>query len=306
MERNGSWNDVTVSLGEPCWVYVTNTTVTFATLPTGMVRWIVDAKREMLYLRCASNETGRVLAVGVGQDDNAAAVLERHGTVIPLGLVHGPFAVEVIGEGQNWLVYLFRTATMYRVARVSLSGTVEYLETHQVPATSQGFLEVRNGIVVTSDEGRFAHGLVLPNVTERVWAGQLSDPNGLGLYDETTGRLTVLFHGNTQPPHICSVGGAYYVCAWREINNRGVAWVEAFTRPFEGEEEPMNVPGVTITRFDPVLNDPAKPWKLEFHDRNNPGACSCVVEIVNGSVHASITNKAGSDRSVTRREVRCE
>lgn len=63
----------------------------------------------------------------------------------------------------------------------------------------------------------------------------------------------------------------------------------------------MNAPGVTIDKYDAVIR-PGQPWKVEFHDRHNPGF-SGAVEIVNGSVHVRFTNPVDSDRSAARRPV---
>jgi hypothetical protein len=64
-------------------------------------------------------------------------------------------------------------------------------------------------------------------------------------------------------------------------------------------------PGVTIVGWGPVIT-PRGSWSVDFHDRNNPGV-SGKVEIINGSVHVTMTNPDGSDRSGTRRpvEVKC-
>ena len=63
----------------------------------------------------------------------------------------------------------------------------------------------------------------------------------------------------------------------------------------------MNRPGVTIDRYGQVIG-PRGIWTIEFHDRNNPGI-SGKVEIVNGSVHVTMTNPEGSDRSGNKRPV---
>jgi hypothetical protein len=63
----------------------------------------------------------------------------------------------------------------------------------------------------------------------------------------------------------------------------------------------MHAPGVTVDRYGPVIG-PTGTWSVEFHDRNNEGF-SGKVEIVNGSVHVTITNPEGSDRSGNRRPV---
>jgi hypothetical protein len=66
-------------------------------------------------------------------------------------------------------------------------------------------------------------------------------------------------------------------------------------------EDDMNKPGVTIDRYGPVIG-PTGTWSVEFHDRNNEGI-SGKVEIVNGSVHVTMTNSEGFDRSGQRRPV---
>lgn len=71
--------------------------------------------------------------------------------------------------------------------------------------------------------------------------------------------------------------------------------------PLLPEEDDMNRPGVTIDKYGPVIG-PTGTWSVEFHDRNNPGV-SGKVEIVNGSVHVTMTNPEGSDRSGNRRPV---
>jgi hypothetical protein len=67
----------------------------------------------------------------------------------------------------------------------------------------------------------------------------------------------------------------------------------------EGDE--MNAPSVTVDRYGPVIG-PTGTWSVEFHDRNNEGV-SGKVEIVNGSVHVTLTNPEGSDRSGNKRPV---
>jgi hypothetical protein len=71
--------------------------------------------------------------------------------------------------------------------------------------------------------------------------------------------------------------------------------------PPEPGEDDMNRPGVTIDRYGPVIG-PTGTWSVEFHDRNNPGIAG-KVEIVNGSVHVTLTNPEGTDRSGNRRPV---
>jgi hypothetical protein len=70
--------------------------------------------------------------------------------------------------------------------------------------------------------------------------------------------------------------------------------------PDPGEDD-MHRPGVTIDRYGPVIG-PTGTWSVEFHDRNNPGIAG-KVEIVNGSVHVTLTNPEGTDRSGNRRPV---
>jgi hypothetical protein len=67
------------------------------------------------------------------------------------------------------------------------------------------------------------------------------------------------------------------------------------------DEDEMNAPGVTVDRYGSVIG-PTGTWSVEFHDRNNVGI-SGKVEIVNGSVHVTMTNPEGSDRSGNRRPV---
>jgi hypothetical protein len=67
------------------------------------------------------------------------------------------------------------------------------------------------------------------------------------------------------------------------------------------DEDEMNAPGVTVDKYGPVIT-PNGSWSVEFHDRNNDGL-SGKVEIVNGSVHVTLTNPEGSDRSGNRRPV---
>jgi hypothetical protein len=71
------------------------------------------------------------------------------------------------------------------------------------------------------------------------------------------------------------------------------------TPPDNGDD--MNAPGVTIDRLGPVIG-PTGTWSVEFHDRNNEGV-SGKVEIMNGSVHVTLTNPEGTDRSRNRRPV---
>lgn len=71
--------------------------------------------------------------------------------------------------------------------------------------------------------------------------------------------------------------------------------------PLLPAEDDMNPPGVTIDRYGSTLG-PVGTWSVEFHDRNNTGI-SGKVEIVNGSVHVTMTNPEGSDRSGNRRPV---
>lgn len=77
--------------------------------------------------------------------------------------------------------------------------------------------------------------------------------------------------------------------------------------PDNWQEDDVQKPGVQITRFDPVVR-PGQPWRIEFHDRNNPAALEhCVVEFENGQVRVLIKNVADEDRSGPGRavEVRC-
>jgi hypothetical protein len=67
------------------------------------------------------------------------------------------------------------------------------------------------------------------------------------------------------------------------------------------DEDEMNAPGVTVDRYGPVIS-PNGSWSVEFHDRNNDGL-SGKVEIVNGSVHVTLSNPEGTDRSGNRRPV---
>jgi hypothetical protein len=67
------------------------------------------------------------------------------------------------------------------------------------------------------------------------------------------------------------------------------------------DEDDMNAPGVTVDRYGPVIS-PNGSWSVEFHDRNNDGL-SGKVEIVNGSVHVTLSNSEGTDRSGNRRPV---
>lgn len=69
----------------------------------------------------------------------------------------------------------------------------------------------------------------------------------------------------------------------------------------EPDEDEMNPPGVTIDRYGPVIG-PTGTWSVEWHDRNDP-RYSGKVEIVNGSVHVTLTNPEGTDRSGNRRPV---
>lgn len=68
--------------------------------------------------------------------------------------------------------------------------------------------------------------------------------------------------------------------------------------PIEGDE--MNAPGVTIDSYGTTIR-PGQPWAVEWHDRFND--IRGKVEIVNGSVHVSLSNAKGSDRSGNNRPV---
>lgn len=63
----------------------------------------------------------------------------------------------------------------------------------------------------------------------------------------------------------------------------------------------MKRPGVQIVSYDEILN--LSSWKIAWEDRENPGV-SGSVEITNGSVHVTLENPSGKDRSGRRRPVR--
>jgi hypothetical protein len=229
---DGRWCDVTTvpSGGAMAWVYQRETVVVCENAESGAPFWELDAKREMLYLRCAADNDWRICAIGVGQDDQAAIVIDGQNKPILLGRALGNYAVEIEGlKTGGWRAFVQRTATTYDEIVLRPDGTVLSTTKHMMPATSQGFLDIRDGVLITSDAGRLEYGLVLPNMAGTAWAGQLPNPNGLAIYDASTGRPTTLFMGDSQPPHIGEdSAGAFYVCAWRPEG----AWVERYTRPF--------------------------------------------------------------------------
>lgn len=66
-------------------------------------------------------------------------------------------------------------------------------------------------------------------------------------------------------------------------------------------QDNVNTPGVEIKSYGPVLTK-ATNWKAVVKDRNNPGV-EVIVEILNGSLHVTLTNPKGSNRSGNPRPI---
>lgn len=306
IRAGSSWCDLVKHAdGRVEFVSLTGTTVVCEDANTGARRWAVNAGRPLLYLRAAADVEGRVCAIGQGHDDGGAWLVFDDGRVEYLGVTHGVFPVLISGRADGWSAFIQRKAASFDQVMIYAGGLRTYADA-AMPPTSQGFLYVDGaGTPITQDAGRHTiPGLALPSpATGGVWVGQSASAATIALYDQ--GRITPLGTPGGQPPHIVESGGLYYVCSYVE----GGAWLSTHRKPFAAvtppveppKDTPMNPPGVTVDHFDPVIRA-GQPWKVEFHDRNNPGF-SGAVEIVNNSVHVRFTNPVDTDRSSARRPV---
>lgn len=212
-----------------------------------MTRWAIDAGQSLLYLRAAADESGRVCALGQGQQDGQAWATIEGGAPFSLGPTACPFPVLIFGDSLGWVVYIQRTTgdhdrdvpASVDVIRITAQGDHALIAATTVPPTSQGFLYVAStGQPITQDQGRGAiPGLALPSPAPSdttVWAGQSTSTATIALFDSITGEITPLGTPGGQPPHIVESGGTYYVCSW--VN--GGAWLSTHQRPFPAPPPP--------------------------------------------------------------------
>jgi hypothetical protein len=307
IRAGSSWCDLTRDAdGAVEFVHVRGTAIVCEYADTGRVRWSRSAGQALLYLRADASIDGRICAVGQGHDDGQAWAMIEGDAPIALGLTHGVFPVAIrFDSAGGWTVFVQRSAGSYDEILLLSDGAVWSRVTKSMPPTSQGFLYVdAAGTPITQDAGRHTiPGLALPSpAAGGVWVGQSASAATIALYDQ--GRITPLGTPGGQPPHIVESGGLYYVCSYVD----GGSWLSTHRKPFAAvtppppdppKDKPMK-PGVTIDSYDSIIR-PGQPWEIKFHDRN--GVVSCEVEIVNGSVHVTMTNPEGSDRSGARRPV---
>jgi hypothetical protein len=246
IKQGASWCDLVKHADARVeFVYLRGTTVICEDAQTGAKRWSMDAGQPLLYLRAAaSDQGGRVCAIGQGQRDGLAWVVGP-GVLLPFDVTHGVFPVAIQGFLTGWNLFIQRSPTSYE--RLTLDEHATVVDEHQfdMPSTSQGFLYVTaGGIPITQDRGRGAiPGLALPSPAPsdtRVWVGQSMTAATIALFDSETGQITPLNTPGGQPPHIVESGGTYHVCSYVD----GGAWLSTHRRPFTVATPPVEPPPV--------------------------------------------------------------
>ena len=223
------------------------------------------------YLRAAADAHGRVACIGQGQDGTAWLTRDGH-AIESLGATFGVFCVEVQGLLEGWEVAILR-AGGYELLLVPVEGPAVVTASVVTP-TSQGFIQIDDGVVLQDDGRHAVPGLVLAERAGIYAAGQNPDagPDRVRLTDDR-GRFAALVEDSAQPPHVVEAhDGSLWVCSWLKSG----AWVAGYQPsdipwgnetgphppeppdpgpdpPEPGPEPGADPPSVTISSYAPTL-----------------------------------------------------
>ena len=188
-------------------------------------QWAIDGAAMLLwsrtitpgqfgYLRAAADARGRVACIGQGQDGQAwltrdGQPIESPGRDLRRVLRRGPGAAGGLGSGDP----AARAATSSCWCRSR--GAPVVTATVATP-TTQGFIQIDDGVVLQDDGRHAVPGLVLAERAGVYAAGQNPDagPDRVRLTDDT-GRFAALVEDSAQPPHVVEAhDGTLWVCSW--------------------------------------------------------------------------------------------
>jgi hypothetical protein len=259
MIRQGTWCDLARRQNDVAFVRTlpTGEVICETAEPTPLNIWRRTLPGgELLYLSAAADSTGRVGVIGKSHDDGHARLIIDGEHLIDLGETAAIFGTLLIGHIDGFTAYVLRTATMYEEIRLTRNGDRLWTTPHAIPATSQGFVQVRDGAPVPQDgPARIVHGLSLPSRAGSVWTGQSRETESIALYDETTGQITTLQTDGGQPPHIVdALDGSWVVCSWTDDGS----WWARVRRPFGARPTPAPEP-----EPDPEPEPEERPVQLE-------------------------------------------
>jgi hypothetical protein len=282
MIRQGTWCDLARRQNDVAFVRTlpTGEVICETAEPTPLNIWRRTLPGgELLYLSAAADSTGRVGVIGKSHDDGHARLIIDGEHLIDLGETAAIFGTLLIGHIDGFTAYVLRTATMYEEIRLTRNGDRLWTTPHAIPATSQGFVQVRDGAPVPQDgPARIVHGLSLPSRAGSVWAGQSRETESIALYDETTGQITTLQTDGGQPPHIVdALDGSWVVCSWTDDGS----WWARVRRPFAAAQPPIEPPPVTPPPVEPPKENP-----VEFESKH-----TALMETVNARFPAPATQE---------------
>ena len=159
--------------------------------------------------------------------------------------------------------------------------------------TSQGFIQIDDGVVLQDDGRHAVPGLVLAERAGIYAAGQNPDagPDRVRLTDDR-GRFAALVEDSAQPPHVVEAhDGSLWVCSWLKSG----AWVAGYQPsdipwgnetgphppeppdpgpepPEPGPEPGADPPSVTISSYAPTLGRGAARGPRGRHDQRRQRA----------------------------------
>lgn len=234
---------------------------------------------ELLYLSAAADSTGLVGVIGKSHDDGHARLLIGGEYLVDLGETAAIFGTLLVGQVDGFTAYVLRSSTSYDEIRLTRTGDRLWTLPRVCAETSQGFVQVRDGVPVLQDAARVVHGLSLPSRAGSVWAGQSRTSATIALYDETTWQIAPLDTRGGQPPHIVdALDGSYYVCSWTDDG----AWWARVRRPFAAAQPPpVEPPPITPPPVEPPKENP-----VEFEQKH-----TALMEAVNARFPAPVTQE---------------
>lgn len=218
---------------------------------------LTSCPERLMFLRADSH--GSHLCVTGQGHQSGTWWLWTGGPWMPLGPVGGAHCVEVIGTPQGWDVYGQVTSTRYHILSVDVFGSIFRRQEHEMPATSQGFLDVATyGLLFT--DGAFRIGDVMKPVgAGGMLVGQhAEDPPRAILCDREGLPMRLLHNGPAESVRASWDGVAltvYVMGTWEGTRLSGT--IESFPI-FEPPLPEEWLPTGTLVRTAPFFDIPVR------------------------------------------------
>lgn len=249
----GSWCDVVAHPSGYAFVYQSGQSIVCAV--NGATVWQVYLSEPVLYLRAACAPDGTVRAIGQGNQTGFAWVIGADGAT-SLGFTFGQNCTVLTWE-DGFVAYIQRTGATF--TRWPLNAPEPAAQPISIGPTSQGWLDVHDGVMVWTDTNRTkiveGYTLHLPVWRDGVTAGQ-----GSVLPDQITavlpnGQASTVIEATSWEPHIAALAdGRNAICA-RTPQGAALAicppW-PAFVRALPPELPPVPVPPTPTPGPEPM------------------------------------------------------